>query len=278
MGLNTPPESRVGMTSVSRLAAMKTVMVYSESGGASKTTTAVSIAQVAAKQGLNTVLIDLDPRAAATQWVDVSPVGEGLHIGSILADEDPEGWAQDLAVPTTWSKNLRMIPSHRTVSNREADRGDHVEVRLRRSLVGLDADLVVLDCPNRQGGPLTQSALTASDLVIYAATPTSDGVDGFYGAQATVKKFLRNQELLRVPMALREAGIVVGGYTNTVQRRAEIASVDELRESGQLMTPLVPHRVIVQECRTNRKWYGDFRKGKDVLKAYEEITRKVLST
>lgn len=257
---------------------MQTVMVYSESGGASKTTTAVSIAMVAARQGLRTVLIDLDPRAAATQWVDVPPVGEGLHIGAILAHEDPEGWAYDLAVPTSWSKNLRMIPSNRTVSNREADRGDHVEVRLRRSLMGLDADLVVLDCPNRQGGPITQSALTASDQVIYAATPTSDGVDGFYGAQTTVKKFLRNREMLGVPSGLRETGIVVGGYTNTVQRRAEIASVDELRDSEMLMVPLIPHRVIVQECRTDRKWYGDFRKGKDVLKAYEEITRKVLST
>jgi chromosome partitioning protein len=256
---------------------MQTVMVYSESGGASKTTTAVSLAMVAAIQGQRTILIDLDPRSAATKWLDVQPAGEGLHIGSILGNEDPEGWAQDLAVSTDWHENLRMIPSARSVSNREADRGDHVEVRLRRSLTGLEADVVVIDCPNRQGGPLTQSALTAANLVVYAATPTSDGVDGYYGAQTTVQKFRRNREALGAPADLREAGIVVGGYHDTVTPRAETASVDELRDTGQMLTPLVPSRTIVQEARTARDWYGNYRKGRPVLEAYEEITRKVLS-
>lgn len=256
---------------------MQTVMVYSESGGASKTTTAVSMAMASAVSGNRTVLIDLDPRSAATKWVDVEPVGEGLHIGAILGNEDPEGWAQDLAVSTRWHENLRMIPSARSVSNREADRGDHVEVRLRLSLTGLDADVVVIDCPNRQGGPLTQSALTAATHVIYAATPTSDGVDGFYGAQTTVQKFRRNREALGVPSDIAEAGIVLGGYHDTVTPRAETASVDELRDTGLLMVPLIPNRTIVQEARTARSWYGDYRKGRPVVDAYTEITRKVLS-
>jgi chromosome partitioning protein len=256
---------------------MQTVMVYSETGGASKTTTAVSLAMVAATQGRKTVLIDLDPRSAATKWIDIEPAGEGLHVGSILGNEDPEGWAQDLAMPTAWHANLRMIPSARSVSNREADRGDHVEVRLRRSLIGLEADVVVIDCPNRQGGPLTQSALTASTVVVYAATPTSDGVDGYYGAQTTVQKFRRNREALGAPTDLREAGIVVGGYHDTVTPRAETASVDELRDTGLMITPLVPNRTIVQEARTARDWYGNYRKGRPVLEAYEEITGKVLS-
>lgn len=258
------------------LASMQTVMVYSESGGASKTTTAVSLAMVAAQEGRRTVLIDLDPRSAATKWVDVEPAGEGLHIGAILGNEDPEGWAQDLAVSTGWHPDLRMIPSARSVSNREADRGDHVEVRLRRSLTDLEADVVVIDCPNRQGGPLTQSALTASTHVVYAATPTSDGVDGFYGAQTTVQKFRRNREALGVPADITESGIVIGGYHDTVTPRAETASVDELRDTGLMMVPLVPNRTIVQEARTARDWFGNYRKGRVVVEAYEEITRKVL--
>ncbi|WP_419795545.1 AAA family ATPase, partial [Streptococcus agalactiae] len=49
----------VGETSV--------LAVYSETGGATKTTTAVSLAVAAALRGEATVLIDLDPRAAATK-------------------------------------------------------------------------------------------------------------------------------------------------------------------------------------------------------------------
>jgi chromosome partitioning protein len=46
---------------------MQKIMVYSESGGVSKTTTAVSLAMTAALEGKRTVLIDLDPRGAATR-------------------------------------------------------------------------------------------------------------------------------------------------------------------------------------------------------------------
>ena len=156
---------------------MQTLMVYSESGGVTKTTTAVSLAMVAAAEGRRVVLVDLDPRAASTKWFGVEPSAEGMHVGAILGDENPEGWAEDLAVPSGWHPNLRVIPSARNVSNREADRADHAELRLKISLTGLQADVVVIDCPNRQGGPLTLSALNAADTVVYAATATSDGID-----------------------------------------------------------------------------------------------------
>ncbi len=65
----------------------------------------------------------------------------------------------------------------RNVSNREAGRAHYAELSLLISLTGLSADVVVMDCPNRQGGPLTLSALNAADTVVYAATATSDGID-----------------------------------------------------------------------------------------------------
>ena len=79
---------------------MHTLMVYSEAGGVAKTTTAVSLAMSWAEQGRQVVLIDLDPRAAATKWVDVEPTEPGLHIGAVIGNPDPTGWIQDLAVPS----------------------------------------------------------------------------------------------------------------------------------------------------------------------------------
>jgi hypothetical protein len=84
-------------------------------------------------------------------------VGEGLDVGAILGakEDDPEGWAEDLAVPSGqgWHPDLRVIPSSRSVSNREADRDHYAELRLKTSLVGATAEVVIIDCPNRQGGP-----------------------------------------------------------------------------------------------------------------------------
>lgn len=255
---------------------MQTIMVYSESGGVSKTTTAVSLAMVAAESGRNVLLIDLDPRAATTKWTNVKPREDGLDVGAILADEDPEGWADELAVTSHWTPNLRVLPSSRSVSNREKDSSDHLEIRLRTSLIGSAADLVVIDCPNRQGGPLTQSALNASDTVVYAAKPTIDGIDGFEGAKITVDKFLASRARLGLPTNLIEAGIVVGGYKDTVTPRAALSSVDELRDTGLLLTPLVPERTIVQDVRLAGEWYGNYRKGTPVLDAYEELARTII--
>ncbi|MBF4625806.1 ParA family protein [Clavibacter sp. VKM Ac-2872] len=255
---------------------MQTVMVYSESGGVSKTTTAVSLAMIAATRGLRTLLVDLDPRAASTKWLDVAPAEEGLHVGAILGDENPEGWAEDIAVPTTWSERLRVIPSARNVSNREADRADHAELRLRTSLEDVHADLVVIDCPNRQGGPLTLAALNAADTVVYASTATSDGIDGVSGARRTVEQFRHSRARIGAPVALHEAGIVVGGVSDTIMSRPAVASIDELRETGMLLLPLVPQRAIVQEVRLTGEWYGNFRKGVPVLDAYSAIADQVI--
>lgn len=251
-------------------------MVYSESGGVSKTTTAVSIAMIAAIQGKRVVLIDLDPRAASTKWLDIEPKGEGLHVGAILGDPEPEGWAKDLAIPSSWHPNLRMIPSARSVSNREADRADHAELRLKIALTGLDADLVVIDCPNRQGGPLTLAALNAADTVVYAATASGDGVDGVEGARRTISQFRLNRERIGAPSTLTEAGIVVGSVKTTIMSRAAVASVDELRETGMLLTPLIPERAIIPEVRLSGDWYGNFSKGAPVLAAYQEIVEMVI--
>lgn len=251
-------------------------MVYSEAGGVGKTTTAVSIAMTAAEDGAKVLLIDLDPRAATTKWTQTEPVGDGLHIGAILgAPEDPEGWAEELAVPSAWHANLRIIPSARSLSNREADRDDYAELRLHISLQDVNADICVIDCANRQGGPLTLAALNASDTVVYAATASDSGIDGVQGAQRSVAAFVRSRQRLGAPVSLTEAGVAVTRDGTGFMSLAETDSLDVIKELTPLIEPLVPRRSIVPECRNAGEWYGNYRKGQDVRSAYIEIMRKV---
>jgi chromosome partitioning protein len=49
---------------------MKTISVISQKGGAGKTTIALHIAVAAAKDGMNTAIIDLDPQASSSKWAD----------------------------------------------------------------------------------------------------------------------------------------------------------------------------------------------------------------
>lgn len=227
-------------------------------------------------KGMKTLLIDMDPRGATTKWLGVSPKEAGLHVGSIIADENPEGWAGEILVQSSWHKNLSVIPSDRALSLREADKADHAELRLKRSLMGIDVDLVIIDCPNRQGGILTLSALTASKKVVYASTPTGDGYDGVLGARQSVQRYQHAMEIMGAPVNLKEAGIVLGGVQETVMSRMTKTTIDNLRATGLLLTPLIPHRTIVQEVRETQEWYGDYRKGQPVAGAYQAILKAIL--
>ncbi|MEO3931402.1 ParA family protein [Micrococcaceae bacterium Sec7.4] len=249
---------------------MDRIGVYSEAGGVTKTNTAVSLAVLAARQGIKTILIDVDPRAAATKWARID-VENGRHVGAILASDDCEGWANELAVPSAWSPDLRIVPSSRNLSNREADLDDGLEFRLKRSLAGLEDHLVIFDMPNRQGGPIIKATLTALTKIIYAAKLDGDGIDGVLGAQQTVQKFNANRKLIGSAERVHEVGIIAGAISDHIVPLVEKASFEDLDATGMLLKPMVPRRTIVQQTRLTGEWYGDYRAGNPVVDAYKTL-------
>lgn len=260
-----------------RMEVMDRIGIYSEAGGVTKTNTAVSLAVLAARQGIRTVLFDVDPRAAATKWARIEVVG-GRHVGAILASDDCEGWADELAEVSPWSENLRIVPSSRNLSNREADLDDGLEFRLKRSLVGLEDHLVFFDMPNRQGGPIIKATLTALTKVIYAAKLDGDGIDGVMGARQTVEKFNSNRALIGSSERVQEVGIIAGAISDNIVPLVEKASFEDLSATGLLLTPMVPRRTIVQQTRLTGEWYGDYRAGRPVTEAYMTLlNEKVLN-
>lgn len=255
---------------------MQKIMIYSEAGGVTKTATSISLAMVAAQAGRRTLLVDLDPRAASTKWLGIEPSEPGLDVGAILADSDPAGWAEDLAVRSDWHSNLSCIPSARSVANREADGHEFADLRLSAALTNTPYDTVIIDCPNRQGGPLTRNALNAADGVIYAAIANAGGLDGYEGASHTVNVWRRYREKIGAPNTLEELGVVVGAVREVVMSRTTRWALDTLREADALLTPIIPHRVIVEESQAAGRWYGEFSAGAPVVDAYSQIGRKVL--
>ena len=273
--------SELASSAAIELASKRVIAVYSEAGGATKTTTAVSLAVCAALAGLRTVLVDLDPRAAATKWLGVAPGEEWRHIGAVLAHPEPTGWIEDLALPSPWPQAplLRIVPSARAVSNREKAAEDHADIRLALALEGVAADVVVLDLPNRQGGPIIQNALTAATDVLYAAKLDEDGLDGLDGAAAAVRRFRDHRRLLGAPTQLREAGIVVGAVRDTIMTLDSKRALTEIatRYPRLLLRPLVPERVIVREARAAGDYHGFYARGALVHDTYTELLRKVLT-
>lgn len=263
---------------------MQTISVYSEAGGVRKTTTAVSIAMMAAQgieadpdRGLPAVaprrvgLIDLDPRAAATKWTRVTPAEDWQHVGAIISSpSDATGTAADIALPSHWHPNLSIVPSARGLSVTEAGAPEYAEFQLQKSLQGWDVDLVVIDCANRQGGILTRSAFLASTDVLYAAVAGDSGIEGVEGAQRSVRRF--NDAF----QAVHELGVAMSRSGTGFMSYAETDSIDQVRELAPIVGSIVPYLAIVPESRIAGEWYGKYRKGQPVAHAYGEITREVV--
>ena len=57
---------------------MKTVAVVNHKGGVGKTTTAVCLSGALVEQGRRVLLIDLDPQASASKWLEVNDSGRAL--------------------------------------------------------------------------------------------------------------------------------------------------------------------------------------------------------
>ncbi|MFK0294847.1 ParA family protein [Streptomyces sp. NPDC090442] len=261
---------------------------YSEAGGVGKTMTAISMAVSYAKEypDEEVILGDLDPRSAASKWTGVKPSEPGMSMGAIIGNEDVEGWADALAIPLDpskgWPENLRVIPSERSLATHEKSPDDHAELRLKRSLVGTRASLVVFDFPNRQGGILTLNGLNACKRIVYSAKPNEDGLDGVDGAKMTVRKFKKHRKDAGIAGDLpREVGIALAAaYKGAVWTRDALRVVREFERTspGMLLTPYVEDLGIIQECKAAGEFYDGYEKGKRVFAAYRELTlKKVLA-
>jgi chromosome partitioning protein len=150
---------------------MKVIACYSIKGGVGKTATAVNLAYFAAKSGLKTLLIDLDPQGASSFYFRVKPSSKKWAERFFNAYENLVKH-----IKASDFENLDIIPAHLSFRNFDALLADlkNRKNRLKRVLKGFkqEYDLVILDCPPSIGY-LSESIFIASDLVLVPVIPTT---------------------------------------------------------------------------------------------------------
>ncbi len=150
---------------------MKVIACYSMKGGVGKTATAVNIAYWAAKSGLKTLLIDLDPQGASSFYFRVKPSKK------TWADRFFNAYKSLLKhIKASDFENLDIIPAHLSFRNFDSLLAEFKKRknRLKRILKGFnkDYDLIILDCPPSISH-LSESIFMASDMVLVPVIPTT---------------------------------------------------------------------------------------------------------
>ena len=176
---------------------MKILATYNIKGGVGKTSTAVNIGHLAARDGLRVLLWDLDPQGAASFLLRVRPRVKGGGKALIKGRRE-----LDAAIKGTDFDRLDLLPADFTYRNLDLilDSTKKPTERLDQLLRPLadEYDLIVLDCPPSIS-LLSESVLHAADILLVPLIPTtlsvrtldqlSDFIAGFDGHKPQVLAF-----------------------------------------------------------------------------------------
>ena len=242
--------------------------VLSLKGGVGKTTVVLGLAGAAARRGLRTLVVDLDPQGNATTALE--PGRSATTIADALEEPTAAVLASSIA-PSAWDDTLDVLVGSEDVErHNHPDPGTQRLGRLARLLSdlpgarhsdvarpasdaaadgsgdaasGLPAyELVLIDCPPSLG-QLTRSALVAVDHAVLVTEPTIFAVSGVQRAFEAVQS-----ERSHNP-GLQPLGVLVNKYrTRSAEHDFRIAELREL--FGPLVLPgVIPDRTAVQQAQ-----------------------------
>ena len=150
---------------------MKIFATYNIKGGVGKTSTAVNLSYLAARDGYRVLLWDLDPQGAATFLFRIKPRVKGGGKALIRGTR-----SVDAAIKATDFDNLDLLPSDFTYRNLDLvlDAAKKPSRRIASLLSPLKAeyDVIFLDCPPGIS-LLSEAVLHAADTLIVPLIPTT---------------------------------------------------------------------------------------------------------
>ena len=150
---------------------MRIVATYSIKGGVGKTSAAVNLGTLAARDGVRTLIWDLDPQGAASFLLRIQPKVKGGGRGLIRGKGDPLDVMKGTDVA-----GLDLLPadfSYRHLDI-ELDKRKKPLERLRGVLDQLDGDydLAILDCAPSIS-LVSESVFSAADLLLVPVIPST---------------------------------------------------------------------------------------------------------
>ncbi|HCR29827.1 MAG TPA: sporulation initiation inhibitor Soj [Opitutae bacterium] len=253
--------------------ACKVFTIANQKGGVGKTTTAVNLAAALASQGVETLLIDLDPQANATSGLGFEKE-EGRSVYAALMGE---GDASETIIPTG-RKRLSLLPSEVDLAAAEIELSQHENYlgQLSQAIQPIvDSDkyrAIIIDCPPALG-MLSMNSLASADYLLVALQCEYMALEGL-------------GQILSVVERLHEAGVnerlEIGGIIMTmfdVRTKLSREVVDEVRENlpDQVFDTVVPRTVRISEAPSFGQTIFEYDKANPGSTAYRNLGKELIA-
>lgn len=159
------------------------ISVLNIKGGVAKTVSAVNIATILSDEGKSVLLIDLDPQANATKYLNKYSANSNSTYELLRGEEINYICDTDFGIKLIPS-NIRLIMSESEILS---DTRRARETRLSRWIkkVSDEFDYIIIDCPPSLG-MLTTNALVASSHVLVPMKIDKFALDGFEYLLSTI--------------------------------------------------------------------------------------------
>ena len=165
---------------------MKTVAIYSIKGGVGKTAAAVNLSYLAAKEGLRTLLCDLDPQGASSYYYRIK-ASKNFNTNKFIQG----GRNIDRNIKGTDYANLDLLPSKLSYRNLDLALDDLKKSKTRLKeifkVVKDEYDVLFLDCPPGIS-LIAENIINAADIMLIPLTPTTLSVLTYEKLMKFVKK------------------------------------------------------------------------------------------
>ena len=244
---------------------MKVIACYNIKGGVGKTACAVNLAYWAAQDGVQTLLIDLDPQGASSFYFRVKPARKGWSRRFFRAYKQLVSHIKASDYP-----GLDVIPAHLGFRNFDtvlSSLGKR-KARLRRILKGMKSeyDLVILDCPPSIGN-LAESVFEAADTVLVPVIPTTLSERTFEQLNA----FFKTHELSRKKI-LPFFSMV---QANKQMHRQKMQAMRE--QYGRFLLTTIPFSADIERMGEHRAPVDLYARSRPANRAYRNLWVEVIN-
>ncbi len=260
-----------------RPASTRVMTVANQKGGVGKTTTTVNVAAALALQGLEVLVIDLDPQGNASTALGIDHHADVPSIYDVLIESRP---LHEVVVPVVGIDGLTCAPATIDLAGAEIELVSLVarESRLEKAVVGYrhwlgsqgrTVDYVLIDCPPSLG-LLTVNALVAAPEVLIP-------IQCEYYALEGVSQLVKNIELVKGHLNpdLHVSTVLLTMYDARTRLAAQVADEVRTHFSATVLRTTIPRSVRISEAPSYGQTVMTYDPGSTGALSYLEAAREL---